>query len=89
MTQKQIIEHISQHHPQATDVQIRGWVNQAMDEFCRKTKIITGAVTFSTNSSGDTRWYGLPDNVVEVVSVDFDGYRIPRLVSPPEKRDIS
>jgi hypothetical protein len=87
VTQKQIIEHIRQHHPQATDVQIRGWVNQAMDEFCRKTKIITGAVTFSTTA--DLRWYGLPDNVVEVVSVDFDGYKIPRLVNQPEKRDLT
>ena len=60
---------------------------QAMDEFCRKTKIITGAVTF--NTTADLRWYGLPDNVVEVVSVDFDGYKIPRLVNQPEKRDLT
>lgn len=89
MTQKQIIEQIRQHHPQVTDVQIRGWINQAMDEFCRKTKIYTSAITFSTNSSGDTRWYGLPDDVIEIKKVDFDGYEIPRLVNPPEKRDLT
>ena len=37
MTQAQMIEIIQQHHPEMGEAQIRLYLNQALDVFCRKT----------------------------------------------------
>jgi len=31
----------------------------------------------------------LSDDIIEIISVDYDGYDIPRLGTRPEKRDIT
>jgi len=49
--------------------------------------MLTGAFTFSTVA--DQRWYGLSDDVLEIISVDYDGYDIPRLGTRPEIRDLT
>jgi hypothetical protein len=87
MTQKQMIEMVRQHHPTLSEVQVRLFLNQAMDDFARKTRIKEGAFTFSTVA--DQRYYGLSDDIIEIISVDYDGYDIPRLGTRPEKRDIT
>lgn len=86
MTQQQMIERVQQHHPEMGETEIRICFNMAIDEFCRRTKCIKGAYTFNTTL--DKRWYGIPDDILEVNAVDFDGYEIPRLAGKPEKRDI-
>ena len=86
MKQQQMMEMVQQHHPEMGETQIRLWFNQAIDEFCRRTKCIKSAFTFDTTLN--KRWYGLPDDVLEVNDVDFDGYAITRLAGRPEKRDI-
>lgn len=87
MTQKQMIEEVKQHHPEISETQIRSWMNQAQEEFCAETRILKSAHTFDTTA--DRRWYGLPETMLEIVSVDFDGYEIPRLSGNPEKRDLT
>ena len=86
MTQQEMIEMVQQHHPEVGETQIRIWLNQAQKEFCRKTKINKTAYQFTTTAN--QRLYGLPTNIIEVNSVDFDGYDIPRLVGRPIKRDL-
>ena len=85
MTQKQLIETVKQHHPDLQEAQIRIYLNQALDEFCRKTRILKTLYTF--NTVVDKRYYSLGDNIAEITRVDYDNYRIPRLVSQPEKID--
>ena len=87
MTQKQMVEMVRQHHPNISESQVRLWLNAGLDEFARRTRMLTGAFTFSTVA--DQRWYGLSDDVLEVISVDYDGYDIPRLGTRPEKRDLT
>jgi len=48
MTQTQIIELVQQHHPEMGETQIRLYLNRALDEFCRKTRILKTLYTFST-----------------------------------------
>lgn len=86
MTQQQMMERVKQHHPSITEAQIRIWLNQALDSFCRQTKILKSAFTFDTVVN--QRWYALDDSIVEVKSIDYNGYIIPRLQHPPEKRDL-
>ena len=86
MTQKQMIELVKQHHPDAGETEIRRWLNQAMREFCRKTRILKVAFQFPTVLN--QRWYGLDKNIIEVLSVDYDGYKIKRLVGNPNLRDL-
>ena len=87
MTQKQLIETVQQHHPELGETQIRIFLNKALDEFCRKTRILTTAYQFTTTE--DQRYYALDDSILEVLSVDVDGYDIYRLSDRPEVRDIT
>ena len=41
MTQKEMIEIIQQHHPNANETAIRKALNRAQDDFAAKTKILT------------------------------------------------
>ena len=87
MTQKNLIDIIQKSHPDATIKEIRIHLNDALDEFCRHTGILTTAFQITTVS--DQRYYALPSNIAEVNSVDYDGYDIPRLTGRPEKRDLT
>lgn len=86
MTQRQMIEMIQQHNPSVSETQARIFLNSALEEFCRKTRILKSAFQFDTVK--DQRYYDLDDKVIEVISVDFDGYDIPKLTGRPEKRDL-
>ena len=87
MTQKELIETVKQHHPELGETQIRIFLNRALDEFCRKTRIIKKLYQFNTVEG--QRYYDLDDSIIEVSRVDYDSYEIPRLTSPPEKTDVS
>ena len=94
MTQRNIIEIIKQHHPDLPDNQIRIMLNTGMKEFGRKTRILKDTATF--NTVVDTRYYEISSidstidgEVSEIHRVDYNGYEIPRLVSAPEKTDIT
>ena len=87
MTQNQLIDLIKKQIPAATNAEIRIHLNDALDEFCRRSRVLTTAFQFTTVA--DQRYYDLDANVSEVTSVDFDGYDIPRLTGRPEKRDLT
>ena len=87
MTQAQLIELVRKQFPDVSTIEIRGYLNDALDEFCRKTRILTGTDSFTT--SANVRYYALDEFVSEVTSVDFDGYDIPRITGRPEKRDLT
>ena len=90
MTQKQLIETVQQHHPNLGETQIRIFLNKALKEFCRKTRVLNGTAT--TNTVVDQRYYtlsGIDTSISEITRIDYDGYQIPRLVGLPEKTDIT
>jgi len=87
MTQKQLIETVQQHHPHLGETQIRIFLNKALDEFCRKTRVLKQLYTFPTEDG--QRYYNLDDAIVEITRVDYDNYEIPRLVGQPEKMDTT
>ena len=66
-------------------------INRAMDEVCRESKILKGSFTFSTVAN--QRFYDLTtsngEEIIEVISVDYDGKDIPRLTGRPETRDFT
>ena len=87
MTQSQLIDLVRKQFPNTSVIEIRSHLNDALDEFCSSTRILTSAFQFT--SVADQRYYDLDDKIVEVISVDFDGYDIPRLTGRPEKRDLT
>ena len=87
MTQNQLIDLVRKQLPAISVIEIRSHLNDALDEFCSSTRILTGTDSFTTVAN--QRYYALDETVAEVVSVDFDGYDIPRLTGRPEKRDIT
>ena len=86
MTQQQLIETVQQHHPEMSDTQVRLYLNNALKEFCRKTRILKSVYSFSTGN--DVRYYKLESNMAQVTRLDYDGYQIPRLIHAPEKTDL-
>jgi len=87
MTQNQLIELISRHFSGIRKSEIRLHLNDALREFCRDSRVLTGGFEFTTTA--DQRYYDLDDKLIEATSVDFDGYDIPRLTGRPEKRDLT
>ena len=87
MTQTQIIELVQQHHPEMGETQIRLYLNRALDEFCRKTRILEFVFQFTTTE--DQRYYTIDGSVLEIKSVDYDGKTISRLSGRPEIRDLT
>ena len=86
MTQKTMIELVQQHQPEWGETETRRLLNQAMREYCRKTRILKSAYQFTTIAN--QRWYGLPATILEVIDVDYDGYKINKLVGKPNLRDL-
>ena len=87
MTQAQLIDLVRKQFPNESVIEIRAHLNDALHEFCSGSRILTGTDSFTTVT--DQRYYDLDEFVSEVISVDFDGYDIPRLTGRPEKRDLT
>ncbi len=87
MTQEQLIELVKLHHPDMPDTLIRIYLNKALDDFCRKTRILKGHK--SVSSVADKRYYDLDSSIIEVIRVDIDNYEILRIVGKPEFEDVS
>jgi len=82
-----MLERVMGHHTGTPEALIRIWLNQGLDSFCRQTRILKTVFTFPTVA--DQRWYALDEKILEVNSVDYKGYTIPRLLGRPELRDLS
>jgi len=86
MTQAQMIEIIQQHHPEMGEAQIRLYLNQALDVFCRKTEILqTQCVTTSVLNK---RYYdidALGKKFIKIERVEFDKTEISQLSGRPDK----
>ena len=78
---------IRKQFPDTPVAEIRIHLNSVSDEFCRRTRILPAAFQFTTVAN--QRYYDLDTKILEVTSVDIDGYDIPRLTGRPEKRDLT
>tara|TARA_R100001082_G_C4315906_1_gene138952 strand:+ start:58 stop:321 length:264 start_codon:yes stop_codon:yes gene_type:complete len=87
MTQEQLIELVKLHHPDMPDTLIRIYLNKALDDFCRKTRVLKGYK--SVSSVANQRYYDLDSSIIEVTRVDIDNYEIPRIVGKPEFEDVN
>lgn len=83
LTQEQMIELVRTHHPTMLENEIRVYLNQALREFTKKTKILRGV--FTKAITANTRWYQIDDEIVSINIVYFNDNRIKRLQSVPEK----
>tara|TARA_R110000824_G_scaffold337854_1_gene524404 strand:- start:382 stop:693 length:312 start_codon:yes stop_codon:yes gene_type:complete len=83
LTQEQMIELIRTHHPAMLENEARVYLNQALREFTKKTKILRGV--FKKTITADTRWYQIDDEIISINIVYFDDTRISRLQSTPDK----
>tara|TARA_R100001510_G_C7644084_1_gene201554 strand:- start:50 stop:322 length:273 start_codon:yes stop_codon:yes gene_type:complete len=86
MTQKQLIEIVQIHHPEMSETQIRLYLNQALDEFCRKTEILKTQSTIT--STANKRYYDLDSfgkKFIKIERVEFDKNEISQLSGRPDK----
>ena len=87
MTQKELIEMIQQHHPDAGETMIRKTLNRAQNDFSAKTGMVHGIA--DDVLVGDKRFYDLDPGMLEIKKVEIDNIAIKRLVVPPVEGDIS
>lgn len=86
MKQKDMIELIKQHHPEALEAEIRKALNRAQDEFCAETEILESSYT--TPSIVGQRFYTLHPQTLTIKKVEVDNVAIPRLQGSPAITDI-
>jgi len=86
LTQQHLIELVRTHHPEMLENEARIYLNQAMREFTKKTKILRGV--FDVTIADGVRWYQIEDEIVSINLVYFDGKMIQRLLSAPEEQDL-
>lgn len=87
MTLREYIDRFRQHFPDASITEIKKLVNQGMREFLYKAPMYESSWNISTVV--DQRWYALPDTIISVKRVDYDGTQIPRAINPPETQDLT
>lgn len=87
MTLQQLIELIQEQAPEVGEKQALVFLNQAQQEFARKTEILRKKKSFT--SQEDTRNYPLPDDVIKVRKIYANGNEISPLHGYPEYEDTS
>jgi|TARA_Y100000004_G_scaffold35478_1_gene38002 predicted transcriptional regulator len=87
MTQREMVETIQQLHPEVSINRILKMLNQAQDDFCRKTEIIDTSL-YTSIVSGQ-RYYDLNRKINNVWRVDVDDEQADHLAGQPAKTDIS
>ena len=87
----EMLDILKTRHPGVSDTAFVKMINRGLDEVSRESKILTGSFTFSTIA--DQRYYDLTtsngEEILEVISVDYDGKDIPRLTGRPETREFT
>ena len=86
LTQEQMIELVRTHHPEMLEREIRVYLNQALREFTKHTKILRGV--FDQTIENGVRWYTIDDEIISINLVYFNDKRIQRLQSVPETQDL-
>ena len=83
LTQNQMVELVRTHHPSMLENEIRVYLNQALKEFTKNTKILRGVFTKAIVEN--QRWYQIDDEIVSVNLVYVDNNRISRYQGDPDK----
>jgi len=86
LTQEQLVELVRTHHPEMLENEIRVYLNQALREFTKKTKILRGV--FDQTVADGIRWYTIDDEIISINLVYFDNKKIKRLLRAPETQDL-
>jgi hypothetical protein len=86
LTQEQLVDLVRVHHPDMLEAEVRVYLNQALREFTKKTKILRGV--FQKTIANGVRWYQVDDEIVSINKVYFDGNLIDRLISTAETEDL-
>ena len=81
MKQRELIETITQHHPDMGEVEIRKLLNRASDDYCAKTDLIKN--TYRQNTTAGQRYYKIHDDILKVIELHVDDVIIPRMVGKP------
>ena len=86
----EMLDILKTRHPGVGEAAMVKMINRAMDEVCRESKILKGSFTF--NTAANRRYYDLTtsngDEIIEIISVDYDDKDIPRLTGRPLTRDF-
>tara|TARA_R110000803_G_scaffold50764_4_gene105207 strand:- start:3817 stop:4125 length:309 start_codon:yes stop_codon:yes gene_type:complete len=83
LTQEQMVELVRTHHPDMLENEIRVYLNLALRQFTKDTKLLRGV--FTKTIVANQRWYQIDDEIISINLVYADNTLIKRLGSSPEK----
>lgn len=78
MKAQKIFEMIKKHHPTMAGTEILDIMNEATDEFCRRSNIFKQS--YSQNTVSGTRYYTLDNKIYKILDVTLNEVSIPRLI---------
>ena len=74
-------------HPGTSVARIMKALNEAIRDYSRRTKLLTG--TYTQNTTQNKRYYELDADIIEIISIDVDDKEALKLVGRPTTRDIT
>ncbi len=81
-TKEKMVEAVKVHHPHLGETEILDKLNRAMEHFCDHTGIHDRQDNSITTVANKT-YYNIPARITRILSVWFNGVKIPRLIGKP------
>ena len=87
MNKGEFVERMQEMHPGTSVARIMKALNEAIRDYSRRTKLLTG--TYTQNTTQNKRYYELDADIIEIISIDVDDKEALKLVGRPTTRDIT
>lgn len=87
MRLKEYFDIASDTYPEVELADVIKILNRAIEDFSSRTRIVKNS--FYTTTVSGQRFYTLPDDVLEIISVDVDNEIAPKLIGEPKDRDMT
>ena len=87
MNKGEFVERKQEMHPGTSVARIMKALNEAIRDYSRRTKLLTG--TYTQNTTQNKRYYELDADIIEIISIDVDDKEALKLVGRPTTRDIT
>ena len=87
MRLKEYFDIASDTYPEVELADVIKILNRAIEDFSSRTRIVKNS--FNTTTVSGQRFYTLPDDILEIISVDVDDEVAPKLIGEPKNRDMT
>tara|TARA_R100001594_G_scaffold117083_1_gene152260 strand:- start:30 stop:293 length:264 start_codon:yes stop_codon:yes gene_type:complete len=87
MRLKEYFDIASDTYPEVELADVIKILNRAIEDFSSRTRVVKNS--YSASTVAGQRFYTLPDDIIEIISVDVDDEIAPKLIGEPKDRDMT